>query len=89
MLTVHVALDVSGRQDVVPHVDFGNHTNEGLSCIKTPAVGVLLLAQDGDWCSSDGASLDESLDGRFAVHPELSQPIVGAPGGTHGVPGAR
>lgn len=84
---IHIAFDLRSGEDMVPHVDFHNHTNERLICIKTPTIGVLLLAQDGDGCSSDGLSFDESLDGRFAVHPQLSHPIVRAPGSTHGVPG--
>ncbi len=84
---IHIAFDLSSGEDRVPHVDFSNHTNERLICIKTPTIGVLLLAQDGDGCSTDGLSFDESLDGRFAVHPQLSHPIVRAPGCTHGLPG--
>ena len=40
---VHVALDLTGREDIVPHVDVGHHPNKGLSSIKPTTLRVLLL----------------------------------------------
>lgn len=87
VLIFHIASDLTGGDDSVPHVEVSNHTYEWFLCIEASAIGVLLLAQDGDGSSSDGPSLDKFLGGRLAVHPQLSQPSGGVPGSTHRVPG--
>lgn len=40
---IHVALDLTAGEDVVPHVDIGNHANERLLGVKSPTMGILLL----------------------------------------------
>lgn len=35
------AQDLRWHQDVIPHVELSNFTNEGLSCVKTPTQCIL------------------------------------------------
>lgn len=87
VLVIYVTFDLFVREDIIPHVKSWNHANERLLCIKPASIRILLLTQDWDGCPTDGlTSVDKSFHSRLAVHPQLSKPVVRAPGGTQWVP---
>ena len=84
---LQIGLDLTRGENIVPHVLVCQLAGERLLGIKTPTIGILVLAEDNERGSRDGATcMERPPDTGSPIEPNLHQTCSWVPRSTERVP---